>query len=83
MQRVAGRSVRKAHWCSHSTAMVSRCNVADGRPAARPEGVPQVARLHVTALGKGATIPCAPCLDPNHLWDSAYGFIHIVVSIEG
>jgi len=56
--------------------MVSRCNAADGRPAARPEGAPQAARLGVTALGKGCTIACAPCLDPNHLWGSAYGFIY-------
>ncbi len=33
--------------------MASLCNVADGRPAARPEGAPQAARIGVAALGKG------------------------------
>jgi len=60
--------------------MVSRCNVADGRPAACPKGAPQTIRLGVTALGKGAAIACAPRLDPNRLWDSAYGFIHAGMS---
>jgi len=61
--------------------MVSRCNTADGRPAARPKGAPQAARLYVTALGKGAAIPYAPCLDPNRLWSSVCGFIYVVVSM--
>ncbi|MDQ6958660.1 MAG: DNA polymerase IV [Mariprofundaceae bacterium] len=57
-------------------AMARRRNVADGRPAIRPEGAPQAVRLRVTALGKGSAIPCAPCLDPNRLWGSACGFIY-------
>jgi len=60
--------------------MVSRCNAADDRPAARPEGAPQAARLRVTALVKGTTLPCAPCLDPNCLWGSAYGLIYEGIS---
>jgi hypothetical protein len=81
MQRIAGRSAHKARQRNHSTAMVNWRNAADGRPAARPEGVPQAARLCVTALGKGATIPCVPCLDPNRLWGSAYGFIYVGASL--
>jgi len=60
--------------------MVSRCNAADGRPAICPEGAPQAVRLGVTAFGKGTAIPCAPCLDPNRLWDSACGFIYEGIS---
>jgi len=56
--------------------MVSWRNAADGRPVARPEGAPQAARLGVTALGKGTTLACAPCLDPSSLWGSACGFIY-------
>jgi len=67
---------------SIARAMVSRCNAAAGRPAARPEGVSQTARLHVTALGKGTTIPCAPRLDPNRLWGSACSFIYEGISME-
>jgi len=63
--------------------MARRRNAVDGRPAARPKGVPQAARLGVTALGKGVAIPCAPCLDPNRLWDSACGFIDVAVSKRG
>ncbi|MDX8410780.1 MAG: SDR family oxidoreductase [Mariprofundaceae bacterium] len=63
--------------------MASRRNAADGRPVARPEGTPQAARLSVTMLGKGATLPCAPCLDPNRLWGSACGFICVGVSRPG
>jgi len=78
MQRAAGWPVRKAHWRKHSTAMVSRCNAADRPPGGSPAGGPA---QRFAALGKGTTIPCAPCLDPNHLWDSACGFIYVVVSI--
>ena len=62
--------------------MVSRRNVADGRSVARPKGTPQAVRLRVTALGKGAAIPCAPRLDPNRLWGSACVFIYEGISIR-
>jgi len=61
--------------------MVSWRNAVDGRPAARPKGAPQTIRLYVTPLGKGTTIPCAPCLNPNRLRGSACGFIYVMVSM--
>jgi len=33
-------------------------------------------------LARESTIPCAPCLDPNRLWDSVHGFIYVVVSLH-
>ncbi len=35
----------------------------------------------IRTFGKGSAIPCAPRLDPNHLWGSACGFIHEGISI--
>jgi len=50
--------------------MARRRNIADGCPAPR-----------YGAWQGIAAIPCAPCLDPNRLWGSAYGFIYVVVSL--
>ncbi len=33
-------------------------------------------------LGKGVTISCAQCLDPNRLWGSACGFIYVGVGVS-
>jgi len=77
MQRAAGRSVRKAHRRKHSMAMVSWCNVANGRPAACPEGAPQAARLRVTTLGKGSLLP-ARCA----LIRTACGALHVALFMK-
>ena len=60
--------------------MVSRRNAADGRPAVRPKGAPQRARLRVALLDKGATIACGARLDSDPLWDSECGFVRVRVS---
>jgi len=62
MQRIAGWSDHKTRRREHSTAMVSWRNTVDGRPAPRPKGVLQAARLRVTALGKGSPFPARRAL---------------------
>jgi len=75
-----GQSARRVG-AGIARSMARRRNAADGHPVARPEGAPQAARLRVTVFGKGITIPCTPCLDPNRLWDSACGFLYEGMSI--
>ena len=48
---------RQARRRRHSHSMSSRCNTADGRPAARPQGAPPLSRLFVPLLGKGRPFP--------------------------
>jgi len=81
MQRAAWRSVRKAHRRGHSTAMVSRCNAANGCPAARPEGAPQGVRIKARCAGNGASLAKRRNAEPGRLWGSVCGFIYEGISI--
>jgi len=58
-------------------AMVSRCNIADGRPAACPEGAPQAVRLRVTVLGKDSPFPAR-----RALIRTACGALHVALSMK-